>query len=356
MHINISLRSLLSLFLCALCAYAINALLPEQNVQAIGGPGPSVMQKPSHLRELTIFERKEEILRDHLAELKSEASDVARERQAIEKALMHTSARRNRTHRTTLQERLTELSSIDDDIRDAQKRLVALRSDRNRYEAWVRASVQDVVLNNQYGASTRISTHENSSVSRSAPSASSAHALNAAQRDIGPPAPLSLTKRLITNAKRSQKSAQKFVGTYSLAWPVTPLKGISAEFHDEGYTKRFGFEHNAIDIPIAQGSAVRAASDGIILESNDRGFGYNTIVIDHGEGLTTVYGHVSQLLVKEGDRVEQGEVIALSGGRPGSKGAGFITTGPHLHFEVKRYGMPIDPMYVLAPLEIAMNL
>lgn len=132
-----------------------------------------------------------------------------------------------------------------------------------------------------------------------------------------------------------------------LLWPVPPTLGISARFHDQAYRKRFGMEHDAIDIPVEQGSAVHAAADGVVRSVSDKGMGFNALVLEHAGGVSTLYGHVTQFLVSEGQRVEAGEEIALSGGRPGTPGAGMFTTGPHLHFEVHKDGAPVDPMLYL---------
>jgi murein DD-endopeptidase MepM/ murein hydrolase activator NlpD len=69
----------------------------------------------------------------------------------------------------------------------------------------------------------------------------------------------------------------------------------------------------------------------------------NYILIDHGDGLESMYGHASRLFVRAGDRVERNEVIALSGSTGRS-------TAPHLHFEVRKDGEPVDPLtYVTQP-------
>ena len=81
----------------------------------------------------------------------------------------------------------------------------------------------------------------------------------------------------------------------------------------------------------------------------DNGFGYSYLIIKH-EGGATVYGHVSEFLVQEGDIVTDGQPIAKSGGRPGSKGAGGMTTGPHLHFELYVNGAATDPLAYLPKL------
>lgn len=132
-------------------------------------------------------------------------------------------------------------------------------------------------------------------------------------------------------------------GTLTLAWPVDPKEGISAWFEDPGYEELFGMPHKAVDIPTEQGTEVLAAADGVVEDVTDNGYGYNSITIRHNGGATS-YGHVEDFLVEEGDTVRRGEPIALSGGRPGTKGAGHVTTGPHLHLEVIVDGQRVDPM------------
>jgi len=127
-------------------------------------------------------------------------------------------------------------------------------------------------------------------------------------------------------------------------WPVEPKKGISAYFRDPSYVGVFGVKHNAIDLPTFQGTPVRAASDGVIYTVKDNGYGYSYIIVVHSGGLSTVYGHMSKMLVKEGDLVMKGSIIGLSGGMPGTKGAGYMTTGPHLHFEMLDNGSYVDPL------------
>lgn len=144
-------------------------------------------------------------------------------------------------------------------------------------------------------------------------------------------------------ASRSAKGSEKV----ALIWPVDPELGISAYFEDSAYQARFGMPHNAIDIPVDQGSVVAAAADGIVTKVSDNGMGFNSIVIRHKGGYATLYGHVSKFLVEEGDEVNAGDAIALSGGRPGTEGAGTMTTGPHVHFQLIKDGEPVDPLEYL---------
>ncbi len=142
-----------------------------------------------------------------------------------------------------------------------------------------------------------------------------------------------------------------------LGWPVPPLKGISAYFHDPSYPYRKYFEHPAIDIPTPQGTPVKAAADGLVSIARNINWttdrygrripAYNYVSILHGSQLSTVYGHLNAINVTEEQYVRRGEVIGLSGGTPGTAGAGLLTTGAHLHFEVRLNGIPQDPLSYL---------
>lgn len=99
---------------------------------------------------------------------------------------------------------------------------------------------------------------------------------------------------------------------------------------------RYKRMHNGIDIGAASGTPIRAAAAGrVMTASSMRGYG-NTVVLDHGGGMSTLYAHCSRLKVRAGQTVKQGEVIALVG----STG---LSTGPHLHFEVRINGRPVNP-------------
>ncbi|CAB3911936.1 hypothetical protein LMG26788_04841 [Achromobacter pulmonis] len=98
--------------------------------------------------------------------------------------------------------------------------------------------------------------------------------------------------------------------------------------------------HEGLDFAAPPGTPILAASGGVVLEAKFHpGYG-NMVEIDHGDGLITRYAHASSLLVKQGQLVERGQPVA----RVGSSGR---STGPHLHFEVRLAGQPLDPRLFL---------
>lgn len=111
--------------------------------------------------------------------------------------------------------------------------------------------------------------------------------------------------------------------TSSFGWRRHPILGYS----------RF---HSGIDFGASYGSTIRAADRGTVIFAGwYGGYGY-TVVIDHGGSISTLYGHSSKLYVSEGQSVQRGQAIAAVG----STG---LSTGPHLHFEVRKDGAPVDP-------------
>lgn len=130
------------------------------------------------------------------------------------------------------------------------------------------------------------------------------------------------------------------------AWPVTGriTYGFGANISN-GYP--YG-THTGIDISVSQGTRVKAAYAGTVVETYDGGMvSASYIRISHNGNLETLYGHLSEIDVQVGDAVTQGQAIGLSGGTPGTPGAGSSTTGPHLHFEVRLNGVAVNPMAYL---------
>lgn len=154
---------------------------------------------------------------------------------------------------------------------------------------------------------------------------------------------VSLEKQIRVELAHSQ-ALGSLGGDETFSWPAEPSRGISAYFHDPDYPYRYLFEHPGIDIRTPQGTSVRASKSGYVARAKDAGMGYSYIMLIHDDDFTTVYGHVSQINVKEDDFIVQGQIIGRSGGMPGTPGAGKLSTGPHLHFEIRANGIPVNPL------------
>ena len=111
--------------------------------------------------------------------------------------------------------------------------------------------------------------------------------------------------------------------TSPFGWRRSPFGG-SPEFHQ------------GLDIAANMGTTIIAPASGTVISSGWYGGYGNYILIDHGGGMATGYGHLSQMFVSAGQQIQKGQAI----GAVGSTGA---STGPHLHFEVRINGKPVDP-------------
>lgn len=137
----------------------------------------------------------------------------------------------------------------------------------------------------------------------------------------------------------AEAKINEFMETIPTLWPVSGT--ITDEFGNrrDPFTRKLKY-HTGMDIGTDYGRSIKAAAGGkVVMVDYIYGTG-KTVKISHGNGITTLYGHCSKILVEEGQIVEKGEVIA----KVGSSGR---STGPHLHFEVLLYGTPVDPLKYL---------
>lgn len=129
------------------------------------------------------------------------------------------------------------------------------------------------------------------------------------------------------------------IGSGSMMWPVPSCTTITSPF---GYRDSPGgigsTNHKGVDIGASYGAQIVAADSGVVVQAGDNGWGYgNLVIIDHGNGLTTYYGHMSSVAVSSGQTVAKGQLIGYVGSTGNS-------TGPHCHFEVRSNGTAVDPM------------
>lgn len=135
--------------------------------------------------------------------------------------------------------------------------------------------------------------------------------------------------------QRSKKSNQSFSGKFS--WPTPGYTRITSDYgwriHPILKTRRM---HTGIDIGAPSGTSIKAADAGTVIYAGMLGAYGNVVVIDHGDGISSMYAHQSRILASENQDVKRGQVI----GKVGSTG---WSTGAHLHFEVRKNGDPINP-------------
>ncbi|MBO8159018.1 M23 family metallopeptidase [Thermosyntropha sp.] len=134
------------------------------------------------------------------------------------------------------------------------------------------------------------------------------------------------------------QSGGEALGTGVYTWPTPGYYSITSpfgmRFHPILQTRKL---HTGVDIGAPMGANIVAADSGVVIYAGYNGGYGNMIIVDHGNGMSTLYAHMSRFVVGNGATVTKGQVI----GKVGSTG---FSTGPHLHFEVRKNGTPVDPM------------
>ena len=136
-------------------------------------------------------------------------------------------------------------------------------------------------------------------------------------------------------------AGDKVGGSSVISWPIGKDKQkTTALFHDPSYPYRHLFEHSGLDLGAPKGTSVHAAAPGYVAWARTGRLYGNYVMIIHSNGLATLYAHLSRMDVKVDQYIERGQVI----GAVGSTG---LSTGPHLHFEVREDGIPKNPLNYL---------
>ncbi len=133
--------------------------------------------------------------------------------------------------------------------------------------------------------------------------------------------------------RRAASPANPAENSRPTSWPLTQ-RGFVTQGLLEGVDGR---DHPGLDIAVPTDSYIRAAGAGTVVDVGEDPVYGRYVVINHGDGYTSLYGHASLTLVKRGEHVRQNEVIALSGSTGQS-------TAPHLHFEILHNGEAVDPL------------
>ena len=157
---------------------------------------------------------------------------------------------------------------------------------------------------------------------------------------------LELLKKQVAEAMASVAEIRRYIREERDTYFATPLGWPAPGALSSGFGTRASPQtgepafHSGLDIRVPSGTPVKVTADGIVIVSGWVGGNGNIVVVEHGHDFSTAYAHNTQNLVKVGQRVKRGDTIAVSGATGNA-------TGPHLHYEVWKRGVPTDPISFL---------
>ncbi len=135
----------------------------------------------------------------------------------------------------------------------------------------------------------------------------------------------------VRDVEAKPQSANNFPDTWPTQGTITSLFGL--RLHPISHRYRF---HSGVDIANFKNTEVLACADAVVKFAGHEGGYGNVVILDHGNGFETVYGHAEDLLVSTGELIKKGQLIA-------SMGSTGVSTGDHLHFEIRFAGEAVDP-------------
>ncbi len=143
------------------------------------------------------------------------------------------------------------------------------------------------------------------------------------------------SKQIEAEIRQYQEKNQTTLGTGKYIWPVRGqiVQNFGWRMHPILGRRQY---HTGLDIAIEYGTPILAADSGVVIFAGYNGGYGKMLLIDHGSGFSTLYGHASALLVDKGQTVVKGQIVA----KVGTTG---LSTGPHLHFEIRKNGTPVNP-------------
>ena len=162
------------------------------------------------------------------------------------------------------------------------------------------------------------------------------------RRKVNPnPADLRRIRAEAPRKKKAKIFRSEQIPDLAMVWPakgpVSSAFGLRRFFNGQPRSP-----HKGLDIAAPEGAPVRAATDGVVVDAGNFFFSGNLVFLEHGEGVMTLYAHLSKMAVEPGERVKKGQVVGFVG-RTGR------VTGPHLHFSVLVRGVYVDPALFLPP-------